>query len=491
MKSLLPVVFLTTIVLAGCLYEPMVVERHNPNIIFILADDLGYGDISPFGQSRFNTPTLDRIAAEGMVFTQFYAGATVCAPSRGVLLTGKHTGHAQIRGNARVPSGEQTPLSSETVTLASMLHEAGYVTGLVGKWGLGAQGSEGAPNRQGFDYFFGYTDQRVAHDYYPEALWENETRYTLDNAGVLGSGGKGSVAGADPGTAYIHYIGREYAPYRMAAKVHDFIDQHKNQPFFLYFAPTIPHAALQVPDSELAPFDFKETGYSAGAGYTPHPRPRAARAAMISVLDRQVGAILDQLETLGLAANTLVIFTSDNGPTSAGGSDLAFFNSAGGFRGGKRKLTEGGIRVPTLARWPGVIKAESVSDHVSAFWDVMPTFADLAGITPPEGIDGVSFAPTLTGDGIQKRHESLYWEYHDNRGRGSAQAVRMGDWKGIRKLRAGRSMSSDAPIQLYDLTSDPSETIDVADDHPHIVERIAAIMATRTPSDHALWNFGD
>lgn len=403
-----------------------------PNIIYILADDLGYGDIGCYGQKEILTPNIDRMAAEGMRFTRHYAGAPVCAPSRCSLLTGKHTGHAAIRGNREILPEGQMALPSDEVSVAAVLKEAGYATGLVGKWGLGGPGSVGEPGRHGFDHWLAYLCQRQAHDYYPGYLWKNGRRLEL--------GGK----------VYSHDLFTEEAL--------GFIRAHASRPFFLYLAYAIPHAKLQVPD--LAPYADKNWSL-----------PKKRYAAMITRMDRDIGKILDLLQELGLDRRTLVVFSSDNGPHAEGGAHPSHFNSAGGLRGMKRDLYEGGICVPMIARWPTVVKAGSVRNHISAFWDVLPTFAELAGVDAPTGIDGLSMVPVLLGrDAAQRRHESLYWEFHEQRG---GQALLRGRWKAV---RLGVRLDPRAPLELYDLESDPLETTDLAQRHPETAAEMARLM---------------
>lgn len=416
-----------------------------PNIVFILADDLGYGDPSCYGQTQFRTPHIDRLAAEGTRFTNFYAGSTVCAPSRCVLMTGLHTGHCYIRGNGTAS------LRPEDVTVAQLLHNAGYRTGLVGKWGLGAGGSTGVPTRKGFDSFFGYLDQTHAHNYYPTFLYRDESRVALRNVvpkeGPLGQG--------------VATKRLDYSPDLMTQEALSFIKQNKDKPFFLYLAYTLPHAnneagkkGMEVP--ELGLFQDK-----------PWPEPQKGLAAMIGHLDNDVGQLLDLLKQLGLENNTLVCFSSDNGPHKEGGNDPAFFHSSGGLRGIKRALYEGGIRVPFLARWPGHIPAGRTTDSVGWFADMLPTLCELAGAAPPAKCDGVSLVPTLTGDEKgQKPHPGLYWEFYEQ---GSAQAAREGRWKGVCK-------PMDGVIELYDLQLDPQESKNLAGLHPEIVARMRTIM---------------
>jgi arylsulfatase A len=445
-----------------------------PNIVFIMADDLGWGDIEPYGQEKIRTPSLARMAREGMRFTQFYAGSTVCAPSRSVLMTGLHTGHTPVRGNREVLPLGQAPLPADAVTMAELLDRAGYVTGIFGKWGLGGPDSEGLPTRQGFDEFFGYLDQRRAHFYYPEFLWRNEERVPLPNTTRPAENTEGAGWAITKG-AYSHD--------RIVTEALAFIDRHQAEPFFLYVPFTIPHAEVDAPADAFAPYldandesIFPETAFP-GARYGPQPMPHAAYAAMVSRMDRDVGRILDKLRELGIDDNTIVFFTSDNGPSVEGGSDPEFFKSSGPFRGLKRDLYEGGIRVPMLAWGPGVVPGGSVSDQVWAMWDVLPTVAELTDQASPAGIDGLSMAAAVTGRGTAPSHDYLYWEFYE---RGSAQAVRLGDWKGVRKPMLS------GPIELYDLGSDPDESDDLAARNPDIVERIRANMADAHTPD-SLW----
>ncbi len=434
-----------------------------PNIIFILADDLGYGDLGCYGQETIQTPNLDRMAAEGMIFTDFYAGTCVCAPSRCCLMTGLHTGHAYIRGNSEVKPMGQLPLPAETVTVPRLLKPAGYTTALIGKWGLGGPGSTGTPNHQGFDYFFGYLCQRHAHNYYPEFLFRNDERVPLAN----------EVKPVNPPSG-VATKRVQYSPDLFTADALEFVTQNQRRPFFLYLAYTLPHAnneagrnGMEVPSTE--PYANKDW-----------PDPQKGHAAMITRMDRDIGRLLALLKTLGVDEKTLVFFSSDNGPHQEGGADPDFFDSNGPLRGIKRDLYEGGIRVPLIARWPGRIAPGSGASHVGAFWDVLPTCCELAGVTPPETIDGVSFLPTLLNrPDRQKGHPYLYWEFHEQ---GKKQAVRMGRWKGVR-LNVAKNPAG--PIELYDLKSDPGEEQDIATEHPDIVQKIAEIMKTaRTPSDH-------
>ncbi len=418
-----------------------------PNIVLILADDLGYGDLGCYGQQRILTPNLDRLATEGTRFTQVYAGSTVCAPSRCCLMTGMHTGHARIRDN--IPHG--IFLRSADVTIAEVLKQGGYRTGAVGKWGLGIHGSEGKPNDQGFDDWFGHVDQDQAHYYYPDHLWDNDRV-------VLLPGNRGEQK-----KQYTHDLFTERAL--------RFLDESR-QPFFLYVAYTLPHWSdypLKSDESQIVPSDEP---------YCDRDWPQVEKnyAAMVTRMDRDVGRIVNLLQQRGLDRNTIVFFTSDNGPSAEAKHRPKFFSSAGPLRGVKRDLYEGGIRVPMLVRWPGHVPAGQVSDVVWAFWDVMPTLAALAGVTPPAGLDGISMLPALLGQAAPQRAH-LYWDYGHTRGN-YKQAVRDGDWKAIRNR-------ADAAIELYDLKADPGETHDVAGDHPEIVERMARQMAEARVDDPA------
>jgi len=421
-------------------------KASKPNIIFILADDLGYGDLGCYGQAKIKTPSLDKLAAQGMRFTQFYAGSTVCAPSRCALMVGQHTGHCLIRGNARVP------LRPEDVTIAEVLKRLGYTTGLIGKWGLGEPDSTGVPNLQGFDYFFGYLNQHHAHNYYPDHLWRNQQKVALKN-----------VIENDNNFAKTKL---EYSHDLFAAEALQFVEKHRKEPFFLYLALTIPHANNELGKAGM------ETPSDEPYTQQPWPQNQKNHAAMITRMDRDVGRLLALLQELGIDDNTIVLFTSDNGPHREGGNDPTFFASSGVLRGIKRSLHEGGIRVPMIVRWPGRIKAGSTSEHIGAFWDVLPTLAELAGGEAIEKTDGISFVPALFGK-EQKTHEFLYWEFHEA---GFLQGVRMGPWKAVRKLGT--------PMELYNLERDLGEMNDIAGQHPEIVARIEAyLQGARTPSE--------
>ncbi len=448
-----------------------------PNIIYILADDLGYGELGCYGQKKIRTPNIDRLAAQGLRFTQHYSGSPVCAPSRCVLLTGKYTGHAYIRDNDEMgergdvwhdPALEgQRPLLPGTTTIGTILETTGYTTGAIGKWGLGGPGSTGEPNRQGFDFWFGYLCQRVAHNYYPTHLWRNGEKYILKGNQYFYPHQR-FPENLDPldDASYRDYKGKTYSMDVMAEAALQFIEDNKEHPFFLYLPFPVPHAAIQVPDDSLEEYEgaFQETPYLGDKGYLPHPKPRAGYAAMITRMDREIGRIMTQLENLGLDQNTLLMFSSDNGPTFNGGTDSAFFESAGPLRGLKTMLHEGGIRVPLIARWPGKIQPGRVTDHISAFWDILPTITDILDIDPPSDTDGISFLPTLLGQNKkQSEHEYLYWEYQGK------QAVRMGDWKGYRP-------GLDQVMELYNLREDIGEKHDLASSKPEIVSQIKDIM---------------
>lgn len=429
-----------------------------PNIIYIMADDLGYGDLGCYGQQRIQTPNLDRMAAEGMRFTDFYAGNTVCAPSRCVLMTGLHMGHCYIRGNGKID------LRPEDVTVAEILKQGGYKTGLAGKWGLGHEGGTGVPTRQGFDMFFGYLDQHHAHNYYPSFLIRGEQRVQLDNV-VPGEGEYGQGVASEKKT-YSHDL--------IAQAAMDFVDEHHAEPFFLYLALTLPHAnnearnkGMEIPDYGI----YRDKDW---------PDAQKGLAAMITRVDTEVGRILTRLKEHGIDDRTVVFFTSDNGPHREGGNDPDYFDSNGPLRGIKRALYEGGIRVPMIVRWPGKIQAGSVSHHVGYFGDFLPTAAELAGVTAPEGLDGHSIVPTLLGDKserTQAEHDFLYWEFYEQ---GSRQAVRMGRWKAVCEPMGSQN------VELFDLETDLGEQHDVAAEHPDLVKQaLQHFRKAHTPSP--LW----
>ena len=471
-----------------------------PNIIYILADDLGYAELGCYGQEKIETPNLDELAANGMRFTQHYAGAPVCAPSRCVLMTGLHTGHAQIRGNdewrergdvwnfeamAKDPNLEgQRPIREGTVTVGRLLQGAGYRTGIVGKWGLGGPLTVGIPNRQGFDFFYGYNCQRQAHTFFPVHLWKDTTKVLLDNKLVPPRTGLPDDADPYDPEAYADFWLKDYASELMQKELIHFIRENRDRPFFMYYANPIPHNPLQAPRKWVDYYVEKfgdEKPYLGERGYFPHRSPHAAYAAMVSYLDEQVGEIVETLKELGIYENTIIFFSSDNGPTWSGGADSPWFDSAKPFiseRGwGKGNVTEAGIRVPMIAHWPGKIQAGTETGHISAFCDVLPTLCEIAGIEAPDPIDGISFLPVLLGEGSQDEHEFLYWEFPAS---GGQQAVRMGKWKGIRKNIFKDSLR----VQLYNLEEDIQEQKDVSAQHPGVVRRMEEIFRQEhTPAE--------
>lgn len=419
--------------------------KRKPNIVYILADDLGYGDLSCYGQKVFQTPNIDRIASEGVRFTDHYSGNTVCAPSRCCLMTGLHSGHAQVRGNRGQKKQNATTLAANTVTIPKLLRQAGYVTGMFGKWGLGETGTVGEPLNH-FDAFFGYTNQMLAHNYYPQYLWRNRDKVELDSK------------------AYSHDLIMQAAM--------DFIRAHRDESFFCYLPVTIPHASMAAPEAlhekyrKLFPQFDNAVGRYAGPNVQ---NPIAAFPAMMECLDTGVGQVMSLLKELGLDDNTLVIFTSDNGPHHEGGHDPEFWDSNGPFRGIKRDLYEGGIRVLCVARWPGNIAPGTMSDLPCAFWDMLPTFCDIAGLKVPDNTDGLSILPEMTGK-KQTPHGYLYWEFNE---RGGDQALRKGHHKAV---RTGLRHNADAPIQLYDLQADPGESEDISGQHPEVVRVLADLL---------------
>jgi arylsulfatase A-like enzyme len=429
------------------------------NIVIIQADDLGYGDLSAYGQAQFRTPGIDRLAQEGIRFTNYYAGSTVCAPSRAALMTGYHTGHAWIRGNGEIP------LRAQDVTIAMLLRDAGYRTAVIGKWGLGRPGTTGQPDKKGFEYSFGFLDHRHAHRQYTDHLYRNAERVATD-------------------------LNRDYVNDLFTKEAGEFIESKDGRPFFLYLNYTVPHAELRAPEDSMQPLrgKFTETPFintqadarptgpdDVSLGYRSQATPRAAFVAMITRMDRDIGRLVDLIKSRGIERQTLVMFISDNGPHEEGGGDPVFFKSSGGLRGIKRDLYEGGIRVPMIASWVGTIPAGRVSYHEWAHWDVLPTLTELAGAQTPKGLDGVSMARALRGE-QQPRHEFMYWEFHE---RGFQQAVRMGNWKAIR-------LKNGAPLELYDLPDDPNEQYNIASAHPDVVAKIEAYLKTAR-TDSAQW----
>lgn len=445
-----------------------------PNIIYILADDLGYGDLGVYGQTKLSTPNIDKLAQEGMLFRQHYSGSTVCAPSRSALMTGMHTGHTVIRGNKEILPEGQYPMPDLTYTIAEALKKSGYTTGAFGKWGLGFPRSEGDPTNQGFDTFFGYNCQRLGHNYYPRHLWSN-----TDSIGIEENQGQSKGI---------------YAPELIHQRTLEFIAENKNKPFFLYVASIIPHAELVAPEYLMEKHRGKYLpeksykGVDGGSQYRNGPyesqkETHAAFAAMVNLLDNQVGEIVKKVEDLGITDNTLIVFTSDNGPHQEGGADPTYFDSNGKLRGFKRDLYEGGIRVPMIARWKNKITAGSETDHISAFWDVFPTFCELARTDFPKELDGISFLPTLLGNKEnQREHDYLYWEFHEKGGR---QAIRKGKWKAVKY----DVFKTESQIELYDLSQDVSEQNDIAKEHPKIVHEMEQLIeSSRTPS--TVFTFG-
>ena len=442
-----------------CFEAPPQAQPSKPNILLIQADDLGYGDVSVYGQAMFQTPNVDRLARNGLRFISYYAGSTVCAPSRSALMTGMHTGHTWVRGNLPGMS-----LRAEDRTIAMLLKEAGYRTALIGKWGLGESDSPGRPDRQGFDYSFGYLSQTHAHRQFTDHLYRNGERVEVSP--------------------------NDYSNDLFTNETMSFIERNDNRPFFIYLNYTVPHAELRVPDDSVASFrgrfpekpfvnataDAKLTGPDEPSlGYRSQPTPHAAFAAMVTRMDRDVGRIVQLLRSRGVDQQTLVIFTSDNGPHQEGGGDPEFFKSSGGLRGIKRDLYEGGIRVPMIARWPDTIPPGRVSAHVWAHWDLFPTLAEIAGAKVPAGLDGVSMTRALRGE-PQPTHEYFYWEFHE---RGFQQAVRMGPWKAVR-------LKKDAPLEIYNLDADPFEAHDVGTTHPGVVNTIEHYLRTAR-TETPLW----
>lgn len=455
--------FLTSsIAIAGMPLSLWAVETgKTPNVIYILADDLGIGDLGCYGQKQIKTPAIDRLASEGLMFTQHYSGSTVSAPSRCTLLTGKHTGHSFIRGNKSYIADDgyryDQVMPEDELTVAQLFKQKDYSTACIGKWGLGGEGSHSTPNEKGFDYFYGYLGQALAHRYYPEFLHENGSKVMLG------------------GESYSHDL--------IMDKALDFIDGHSAVPFFLYLAPTIPHADIILPDNELGEYDgkFHEKPYL-GPNYTAQPKPRATFAAMVTRLDGGIQRIVDLLDEKGIRDNTIIIFCSDNGTHREGGHDPEYFNSNGPFRGMKRDLYEGGIRTPMIVNWPEVITEHRVSFHISAFWDFLPTVCDLLGLPVPHSTDGISYLPAVMDKGEQKKHDYLYFEFHEMGGR---QAVLKDGWKLIRQQANNPDKTY---YELFNICADPGELSNVAKQYPDMVEKLKKIMAeAHTKSD--IWSF--
>lgn len=491
MKSIL----LITLLLSGLLPA----QARQPNIVFILADDLGIGDLGCYGQTKIKTPNLDRMAAEGLKLTQHYSGNAVCAPSRSVLMSGLHPGHTIVRDNRGTASNKvkavggqpetegQHPIPAATYTVAEAFADQGYATGGFGKWGLGGPGTTGEPLKQGFQRWFGYNCQSVAHNFYPTYLWDNDQVIELKNASFPAH--DSFKPGEDPTKpeSYKRFQGTEYSADLIAEQVLLFTKENKDKPFFLYWPTTVPHLALQVPDDSLREYQgqWEDPPYPGGKGYLPHFAPRAAYAAMVTRMDREIGRLMALISELGLDEDTIFVFTSDNGSlngTHAGlaGTDAAFFNSSMGLRDGKGTLYEGGIRSPGIIRWKGKVIAGQTSDRVTGFEDWMPTLLELAGAKDktPTGLDGISFAPTLLGQ-KQAEREFLYREFP---GYGGQQCLRMGNWKLIKVGLGGakgKAKIKGQPIQLYDIAADPAESHNLASQHPDIIAKMEAIMKTQ------------
>jgi arylsulfatase A-like enzyme len=465
--NILAGIFLAGLLLS-CGQQPATdVVETKPNFIFIMADDLGYGDVGIYGQTMIKTPNIDQLATDGMTFTQFYAGTSVCAPSRSVLMTGLHSGHTQIRGNKqyRYQNG-QLPLPDSAKTVAEYLQEAGYTTGMIGKWGLGDPNTTGDPAKQGWDHYFGYTDQVLAHNYYPEYLWRNGEKVMLDNEvqyldTALWHDGLGSYSTGQ--VQYSHDLFME--------ETLQFLDENRDRSFFLYLPFTIPHDNGEQLDTLR--FEVPDQGEYANEDWA---RREKDYAAMITRMDHGIGRMVDFLDQAGLSENTLIFFTSDNGPMK----DIyttEFFNSNGPLRGSKRDLYEGGMREPFLVKWPGQIEAGSHSDHLGGFWDILPTLLDLAGEPIPEHVDGISIKPTLLGQDQRSTHQYLYWEFHEGTG---SQAIRQGDWKAV-KLNI--KQDPNFPTELYNLATDLGEETNLADQHPDKLQELEQLMKeARIPS---------
>lgn len=465
-------------------------RKSHPNIIYIYADDLGYGELGCYGQQKIKTPNLDRMAKEGMRFTQHYTSTPVCAPARCMLMTGKHGGHSYIRGNYELggfedsTEGGQMPLPEGTMTIARLMKQAGYVTGAIGKWGLGMSNTTGDPNKQGFDYFYGYLDQKQAHNFYPTHLWENGKWDTLNNPFIYVHR---PIPKNSPDSAFDYYKGKDYSLTKMAEKTLEFIKKNKNKPFFLYLPYTGPHVSLQAPDEAVNEYvgQFNESPYYGEKGYAPTKYPLSTYAAMITYMDKQIGRVMALLKELKLDENTIVMFSSDNGTTfNVGGVNAEYFNSVGGLRGRKQDLYEGGIREPFIARWPGKIPAGTTSDLISVQYDLMATLSDLTGIkTWPT--DGISFLPTLMGmNNQQKKHGYIYFEFPEKSGQ---VAIRMGKWKAV---KSNMKKNKNAPWEIYDLSVDENETTDIAAQHPELVQLFEQILKKEhQPSHIKEWEF--
>jgi arylsulfatase A-like enzyme len=433
-----------------------------PNIIFILADDLGFGDLSLYGQDKFTTPHIDQMASAGIVFSNHYAGSTVCGPSRASLLTGLHTGNTSVRGN----QPEQI-LSDDEITIAHKLKEGGYITGKIGKWGVGHPPPVDDPLRKGFDYFYGYVNMWHAHNFYPEFLYRNGKKEYLRGNELMTINGNNPFPSFPEGTGVAEKK-EQHTHFLFEQEALSFIEANRDTTFFLFLSLNIPHANNEAGTLLNDGMEVDDYGRFAEMDW---PNPEKGFARMVEYMDNTVGAVNNKLKELGLEENTLVILTNDNGPHREGGHDAEFFNSRGGLRGYKRDLYEGGVKVPFIAKWTGAINPGTSSEHISAFWDIMPTFCELAGVTSPTKTDGISFLSALLGDHLkQHKHQYLYWEFYESGGR---QAVRMDNWKGLRfETRSGNP----TPIELYDLNNDPEESHNVADQNPEVVGKIESIM---------------
>lgn len=458
---------LTSSVLLGLpIFKCEAAKKEKPiNVIYILADDLGYGDIGCYGQEKIKTPNIDRMAKNGMLFTQNYAGCTVSAPSRASLMTGLHTGHTQIRGNEEIDPEGQQPMTADTYTIGKLMHAAGYTTGIFGKWGLGYPGSTSDPNSMGFDEFFGYNCQRQAHSFYPDHLWHNKERVDLKENENNGR----RIYSQD----LIHEHGIQ------------FIKDNKDKPFFAMLTYTLPHAELNLPHDSIYKMyenQFEEKPYNSKYGYYPSEKPKASFAAMVSKLDFYIGQVLEELKRQGLDKNTLVIFSSDNGPHREGGADPDFFKSYGPLKGVKRDVYEGGIRTPMIAWLPGKVQAGTKTNQITAFWDILPTLSELTKTKLPVKTDGISILPTLFSGKGQKQHKYLYWEFHEE---GGCQAIRKGNWKAIRQHIVGGKPT----FELYDLSKDIHEDNDVSAQFPQVAKEMKNLM-DKARTESPIFKFG-
>ncbi|MGN6435763.1 MAG: arylsulfatase [Agriterribacter sp.] len=485
MKTLLPLLLFSLLYCSAAFSQ-----KAKPNIIYIYADDLGIGELGCYGQQKIKTPNIDRIAREGIRFTQHYSSFPVCAPSRCALLTGRNAGHSYIRGNYELggfedeKEGGQMPLPEGAFTIGHLMKQAGYTTGAIGKWGLGMFDNTGNPNKQGFDYFYGYVCQKQAHNFYPTHLWENGKWDTLNNPFIYVH----SPLSADATDSdFDKFKGKDYSVTKMAEKTFSFIRQNRNKPFFLYLPYTGPHVSLQAPEEAIKEYlgKFDEQPYYGDKGYASSKYPLSTYAAMITYMDKQVGLIMDLLKELKLDENTIVLFSSDNGATfDAGGVNTEFFNSTAGLRGRKTDLYEGGIRAPLVARWPGHIAAGKVTDHISVQFDMMATLADIVGIKAPQN-DGISFLPTLLGkNDKQQKHPYLYFEFPERSGQ---VALRIGDWK---LVKSNMKKDRNAPWELYDLSKDNAEASNIASQHPELVKKAALLLQqSHRPAHIQDWEF--